>query len=208
MRLHLAMRFCVAIALIGAIAASTTSVFAHEQRDVGNYHFVVGWIVEPSFEGEKNGVDLRITHTSDKSAVTGADQTLKVDITYTPSNTAKTFAIRGIFNDAGHYTADIVPVLTGQYSFHFKGTLEGNAIDQTFTSGDKFGNIEPISDIQFPQVVPQVRELQGVVQSAAAQGQSASDDASSAKTIGVIGIVIGALGLVAAGGALVTARKK
>ncbi|MEX2446065.1 MAG: hypothetical protein WD734_01910, partial [Dehalococcoidia bacterium] len=34
---------------------------AHESRDVGPYNFVVGWMAEPAIEGEKNGIDLRIT---------------------------------------------------------------------------------------------------------------------------------------------------
>ena len=39
----------------------TTTVLAHEGRDVGDYHFVVGFINEPTVEGMLNGVSLRVT---------------------------------------------------------------------------------------------------------------------------------------------------
>mgnify|MGYP001198900173 FL=1 len=39
----------------------TTTVLAHEGRDVGDYNFVVGFINEPAVEGMLNGVSLRVT---------------------------------------------------------------------------------------------------------------------------------------------------
>lgn len=33
---------------------------AHETRTVGTYQLVVGFFVEPAFEGQKNGLDLRV----------------------------------------------------------------------------------------------------------------------------------------------------
>jgi plastocyanin len=39
----------------------TSTVLAHEGRDVGDYNFVVGFINEPAVEGMLNGVSLRVT---------------------------------------------------------------------------------------------------------------------------------------------------
>lgn len=33
---------------------------AHEQRDVGDYTFTVGFLEEPVFTGQKSGLDLRV----------------------------------------------------------------------------------------------------------------------------------------------------
>ncbi len=45
-------------------------VSAHGGREVGEYELTVGFFVEPAYEGEKNGVDLRVV-TGDEEPVEG-----------------------------------------------------------------------------------------------------------------------------------------
>ena len=179
---------------------------AHERRDVSGYGFVVGWLVEPSYEGQKNGVDLRITGKDGKPFV-GAEKTLKLEITHVDSNTTKAFPIKTIFNAPGAYTADLLPTVSGVYKFHFTGTLEATNVDQTFTSGPgTFGNIEPTTAIQFPQAVAGTREIQGAAKSASdaaaaatAAAKSASDAASTARLLAIAGLAVGVIGLALGG---------
>lgn len=192
--------FAVALASLLSIGIAS----AHESRDVGVYRFTVGFFVEPAYEGQKNGIDLRIT--KEGQPLLGAEKTLKADVTFTATQTTKSFPLRTLFNDPGHYTADFFTTAPGQYAFHFTGNLEGTAVDQTFTSGDKFGNVEAVADLQFPQVVPQVREVQASVATAVDDAASAKSKANLAMIVGVIGIVVGVVGLGVAGAA--TMKKK
>jgi hypothetical protein len=68
-------------ARIGAVAAAIVAallpfaVQAHDHREVGGYELTVGFLNEPAFEGEPNGVSLRIAHAGgshDQAA--GADE--------------------------------------------------------------------------------------------------------------------------------------
>ena len=56
--------WCIRAALLLTVlfaVLGTTTVLAHEGRDVGDYNFVVGFINEPAVEGMLNGVSLRVT---------------------------------------------------------------------------------------------------------------------------------------------------
>lgn len=55
-RVRATLLFTVLFAVVG-----TTTVLAHEGREVGDYNFVVGFINEPAIEGMVNGVSVRIT---------------------------------------------------------------------------------------------------------------------------------------------------
>lgn len=191
-------------ALLLALPVATAS--AHENRDVGAYRLTVGFIVEPAFEGIKNGVDLRIAKGG--NPVAGVETTLKVDVTHVSSNTTKTMDLRTIFRDPGHYTNDFIPTAPGQYRFRFFGTIEGVPINETFTSGSGFNNMEPSADLQFPVRLIETRELQGATETALDTASNADDKASSARLIGIIGIIVGAAGVVVGCSALLASRKK
>lgn len=195
------------VALLCALLAAPGIASAHERRDVGGYQFVVGWLVEPSFEGQKNGLDLRITKGG--QPLLGAEKTLKVEVSHVESNTTKAFTIRTIFNDPGHYTADLLPTVSGQYRFHFTGDLEGTKVDQTFTSGPgTFGSVEAPTEIQFPQVVSSGRELQAAVRGVSSAASDAADAASRARTLAIAGLLLGVTGTALGAGGLVLARHR
>jgi hypothetical protein len=182
---------------------------AHETRTVDKYEFVVGWSVEPSYEGETNGVDLRerVPGTPDPTPVEGVEKTLQVEVTHIASGQKVTLPLETVFGTPGRYIAHIVPTVPGQYSFRFFGAVEGTQVNETFTSGDKFGNIEPISDIQFPEKVAQVREVQGVASNALDAADDADSTASSARTIAFVAIGLAVLSGIASG-AVVAMRRK
>ncbi|MEX2373922.1 MAG: hypothetical protein WD800_08995, partial [Dehalococcoidia bacterium] len=143
----------VLAAMLGGVA------LAHESRDVGDYRFVVGFAVEPAFEGEKNGVSLRITD-ADGEPVEGAEQSLQVEVVHADSGASRTTPLRAQFGAPGSYTADLLPTASGVYAFRFFGTVGDLDVDETFTSGEGFNSVEPITDIQFPDEVASGREVQ------------------------------------------------
>ncbi|TAJ18992.1 MAG: hypothetical protein EPO65_07835 [Dehalococcoidia bacterium] len=204
--MSLRLRLAALIAVVLMVGVPSAAL-AHERRDVSGYQLVVGWIGEPALEGEKNGVDLRITQ-GDKP-VEGVEKTLQVEITHKASGTKKTFALRTIFRDPGHYTADIIPTAPGQYEMRFFGKVGTAEFNETFISGPgRYGDIEPTTELAFPVAAPQVREVAGSAKEAIEAARNAEDTASMARTIGIVGIVVGILGLGVGGASLIAARKK
>ncbi len=196
----------VALALLAVSWVGPSSALAHERRTVSGYDLVVGFFVEPALEGEKNGLDLRITKAG--ANVEGAEKTLKWDITHVQSGGTRTYPVRALFGMPGRYTADVIPTLTGQVRFRIYGTIEGTAIDATFVSGPgTFGNVEPVTELQFPVAAAQPRELQGALEAARDEAQAANDAARSARTLAIAGIALGAAGLAAGGAAAVRSRR-
>lgn len=205
------------VLLIALALMATTAVLwpglalAHERRDVGPYLFVVGFIAEPAIEGEKNGVDLRITRGG--QPVEGVEKTLKVEITHVPTGVKKTFDLRTIFRDPGHYTADLIPTAPGQYRFRFFGAMESAQVNETFESGPgRFGDVEPAVALQFPQPLPALAALQEQAAQArmdAAKAKTAADGAGTpGLVLGIIGVVAGVVGISVGGAALARSRRR
>lgn len=200
------MRFIRRSTAAAAIAAAAllllpAFVSAHGGRHVGDYEFTVGFFVEPAYEGEKNGVDLRVAD-GDGEPVEGVEQTLQVEVTH--GDASITMPLRTVFNQPGRYTADFFPTSPGQYTFRFFGTIGSLQVDEAFTSEvDGFNSVQPTEDLQFPQRVASGRELQSAVSGLTVTSESASDAASAAETranialgLGVLGVLLGAGGLV------------
>ena len=219
-------RFAAAVAALAALSLLLISpaedASAHERRTVaGKYTFVVGFITEPVFLEEPNGIDLRITDMQTNQAVEGVDRTLKVDVT--AGGEMKTVNLRARFNMPGAYTADVIPTKGGQWVFRFHGEIEGTPIDERFESGPgRFNEPQPKSDIEFPVKLPTTAQLAEQIaktapsESAAqpagtsADAQRALDKAEDAQRTGTIfglaGIVVGLLGLAVGAYALASRR--
>jgi hypothetical protein len=214
---HLRPRAARTVMLAAAISlallvAGSSPASAHERREVGEYSFLVGFMTEPAYEGQKNGVDFRV-NLGDASGdpVEGAHEGLEVEVTHVDSGTSRTFPLRALFGQPGRYTADLVPTASGGYEFRFFGTIDGTEIDETFQSaslGGGFNDVEPITAIQFPETVAGGRELQGATVGARDAALAAEDAASTARTLGIAGIVLGALGIATGGAGLAVGLRR
>ena len=196
------------------IALLPLAAAAHERREVagGQYELVVGFLDEPAFVGEKNGLDLRVTRpavagttpaagaeggTEEQAGtpVEGLTETLMAEVIY--GDETMELALEPRFRDPGAYAAYFFPTAEGDYTFHISGEIEGTAIDETFTSSPEgFSSVEPREPLEFPK------------------GEAATDGAAAATvadwTAGVAGgpaagLLAGAIGL-AAGGVLLAGR--
>jgi len=177
---------------------------AHEQRSVGNYILTVGFLNEPTYQDQPNGLDLRVTkNDANKTPVSGLDKTLKAEVIFGGETMPLTIspADEDSGKGPGAYEAPFVPTMAGDYTFHITGTIDGQPIDQKFTSSpNTFSSVESLSSAEFPVQVPAMADLANSV-------QQAKDDASTARTLGIIGIIVGALGFVAGGGAIAMSRR-
>lgn len=160
-----------ALFVVVAVAASVTGsrASAHEVRVIGEgrYEVVVGFLDEPAFVGEKNGLDLRVSKlpvageaspvpvdaASANTPVEGLETTLQAEVIYGEQRLALT--LDTVYNGPGQYASYFFPMAEGDYSFHVTGTIEGVAVDETFTSGpDTFSPIQP--RLEFPAATAKV----------------------------------------------------
>jgi hypothetical protein len=215
--------------LLAAMVASTLAgllipllagpAAAHQAKTVGKYHFVVGFGDEPAYAGEKNSVQLLLADANDKP-VTDLGDTLKVAVTTGSAEplqlAMEPFFEVGEFGTPGDYRAFFIPTAPGSYSFHFTGTIKGQKVDQTFRSGPQtFSDIDDPAQVQYPVKQPTGgqlatradRETARINAALTAERDQAKSDASSARTLAVLGLVVGALGLVAGVVALARGRK-
>jgi hypothetical protein len=217
------LKLCVLLsfALMGLVVPGVGPALAHEERDVGPYHLAVGFGQEPAYAGQENSVQMFIHDANDK-AVTDLGDTLKVEVSYQdqtmPAMTMQPNFEVGEFGIRGDYRAFFFPTRPGSYGFHFTGTIKGQNVDETFTSGpDTFSDVEDPSGVEFPVKDPTTgqlaerldRELPRVTATAQAQATVARDRADGARTLAVAGIVLGGMGLgVGAAGLVFGVRRR
>jgi hypothetical protein len=181
------------------VLAAPTPVLAHERRAVGEYTFIVGFLKEPAFEGETNGIDLRVVRTADEQPVEGLEQTLKAEVIVGPNTMP--VPLRPRFRQPGAYNGEFVPTRPGSYTFRFTGSIDGQPINETFESGPgRFDDVRAVAPLQFPDKVPSGAELQRAL--AAAESR-----ANTAFAVAVAGLAAGVAGLLAALWALASRRQ-
>jgi hypothetical protein len=158
--------FGVLVLFFGMVPSGAS---AHEHRDVadGQYSLVVGFLDEPAFTGEKNGLDLRVAKHDPAAAgaettegeeaveeegtpVVGLEDTLKAEVIYGDQKMELTLEPR--FQAPGAYDAHFFPTAAGDYTFRIYGDIEGAAIDETFTSSPEgFSSVQAREDLEFPK---------------------------------------------------------
>lgn len=210
--------------ILAMLVALGAPAAAHEGRHVGDVEMVVGFGQEPAYAGQPNSVELFLSH--DAAPITDLGDTLSVTIGFGDRSTdlsIEPFFEVGGFGIPGDYRAWFIPTRAGQYSFHFAGTIRGTKIDETFTSGPTtFGDVVDPIVAEFPAKDPSNGELaqridreiprlqSSIADVRASVGRSigsAEEEASSARTLAMLGIALGALGLIAAIAAIAMGRR-
>ncbi len=230
-------RTWLAAAVVAALSIAVGTVFAHEGREVGDYSINIGWIVEPAYEGVMNGVEVRVTrvtvsgaddhgesmsstknddardgmamadHHGGAPVVEGLENTLQVEVVYVPTGASRVVNLSADVNEAGRYTAALLPTTPGVYEFRVFGAIEGMQVDETFASrggSGGFDDIRPLAALQFPEELPSAREMEIAVRGAISTAEQARDAAEEgpgvlsivALALGVSGAVLGAAGLI------------
>ena len=147
-----------------SVVAMASPAAAHEQRDIAGLHAEVGWGIEPTYAGFQNSVQLILTDANDQP-VTDLGDTLNVAVTSGNQTTelpvVPDFSLGpDVDGDPGDYRAWIVPTRPGTYSFHFTGTIRGQAVDETFTSSETtFDDVADPTAIEVPAKDPTIGQL-------------------------------------------------
>jgi len=182
------------------VIGATADVLAHVEIDVGDGQYVmeVGFRDEPAYLGQPNALALRVEQyaTGGTEPVNDLAATLSADV----SKDGQAMNLSLVPVGEGEYEAAFVPTATGDYTFRISGTIGEATVDESVTSGPTtFNSVEPLSAIEFPQPLPDPVQLQTAV-------ADANATATTARALGVVGIVAGVLGLIL--GALTLARSR
>ena len=216
----------IGITIIATAAAALAtlpfepSAAAHEGRQAGDLEMVVGFGTEPAYAGYPNSVQLILHHHDGEPVTDLRSGDLGVEVKFgdaTKDVDLEPFFEVGEFGEPGDYRAWFVPTRPGAYTFTFSGNVDGQKVNESFTSApDTFSEVASPAAEEFPVQDPTNgelaeridREVPRLTGQIAAATQAAEDDAGTATTIAVVAIVVGALGLILGAVAVASARKR
>ena len=186
--------FLAATLLLSFLAFNTNSAVAHEEVVIGNISIVGGWLDEPPLVNQLNDIVMIITNASNGEPINNAIAQLEVTLQKGTESRPLEFQPA---EEAGTYTATILPTQTGQYAVVMRGTMAGQAIDGQMQIED----VEDTARFNFPPAttaggggggnqIPQglVEQLQVVIADLTAQVEEANIEAQNANnaTRGII----------------------
>ena len=184
------------IAVLCAVLTTFVSVgvaIAHEERSVGDHTYIVGFIDEPVFPGQKSGLEFGAFHGEEP--LEGLEETLSATVTFgDETRGTRDLAIEPRFGEPGWYESVFFPTAAGPYTFRIFGEVEGEPFDESFSSGpDTFSEVQDVTGGQFPVQFPATGDI---VRDAEA-GAAASTTSTVALVLGGAGLLAGlvALGL-------------
>lgn len=184
----LARRVAVPLMVLGLLLLTAGVVVGHEEREVAGYDVEVGFMNEPVYVGDKSGLEFFV-HKGD-AAVTGLETTLKAEVI--KGDSKRDLPINARWGEDGAYESVFIPTASGPYTFHIFGTIEGNAVDESFTSSpDGFNEVKELASGQFPVQFPAQADL---VADAKA-GKDAASQATIATALGAAALVVGLIGV-------------
>ena len=129
--------------LVAAIVPQTASAHERQVFRIGDraYIFVVGFLNEPVFAGDKSGLGLRIQLADPKAPLTFASSNVKpvekletsLKVEVSSGNRKKVFPLETVFREPGAYRAHFYPTAAATYSFRVFGEMNATPVELTFT---------------------------------------------------------------------------
>jgi hypothetical protein len=198
----------VATVAVGVLIVPAGTAQAHESREVGDLTLIVGWSNEPAYAGFGNEVQVVVNETQGERPVD--DGELQAEVVFGDSGATTQVTLDPAFDSPNEYLGYIIPTRPGTYTFNVTGTVGGETIEETFTSGpDTFNDIQNPSDAEFPEQDPTRGEIAEALErlSGRVEELSASEEPADEGTDVALWVAIGAavLALIAIG---VAARRR
>lgn len=138
----------VGFTLFALLCTLPVTVSAHVTRTIGDseYLVIVGFVVEPPYTDERNGLDLIVRRASDGEPVPYLEETLFAEIIAPDGVTKRTLPVRAVYGKPGYYTADVVLTEPGVYQFRIWGYVHGVEFDEVFATSE----VKPLASLRFP----------------------------------------------------------
>ena len=109
-------------ALIAVLLAGSVAL-AHQSIEVGDgaYRVIVGYLVNPAYTGQMNGIDLAI-RDADSQPQMGLERSILAWV-IAPDGTEVQLTLRANAAKEGWYTGDFIPTVSGNYTFRVSGFI-------------------------------------------------------------------------------------
>lgn len=178
----IALPLAASLLVLSFFSFSPSPALAHEEMIRGDIKIVGGWVDEPPYVGQFNGIVLEITRVSDGQPITNALAQLDVSVKKGTPTRSLDFQRQ---EEPGVYVAEILPTQTGQYAVVMRGTVASQPIDGQIEIED----VEDTARFTFPPAsnggseIPQevIEQLQTVISDLASQVTEANIAAEEAK---------------------------
>lgn len=116
----------LAMALAGGFA------LAHQSKEVGDgaYRVIVGYLVNPAYTGQMNGIDLAIRDANGEPML-GLERSILAWV-IAPDGTELQLTLRANAAKEGWYTGNFIPTVAGNYTFRVTGFVGEVEFDEHF----------------------------------------------------------------------------
>lgn len=116
----------LAMALAGGFA------LAHQSKEVGDgaYRVIVGYLVNPAYTGQINGIDLAIRDANGEPML-GLERSILAWV-IAPDGTELQLTLRANAAKEGWYTGNFIPTVAGNYTFRVTGFVGEVEFDEHF----------------------------------------------------------------------------
>lgn len=117
---------------LAACAALLPLAFAHDTQTVGQgetqYQVTVGYVNEPPYTGQLNGLDL-IIRDMDDQPVENLESSLTAELVAPDGEATRELPLRAQYGEPGYYTSDFILTETGAYTFRIAGFIGELEVD-------------------------------------------------------------------------------
>ena len=144
------------IILLGIILIPSTLSIAHAHTidSVGEYRLEIGWMNEPVFSGETNGIELFVSPLEPglepedqefKDGILGLEKTLKIQLVLKDDKIK--LSLVADHNIPGKYYAFVDPTVSGYYQANILGKIENTTVSLSMHPP----KVEERKYIEFPE---------------------------------------------------------
>jgi hypothetical protein len=136
--------------LLASLAVLLPLAFAHDTQTVGKgknqYQVTVGYVNEPPYTEQLNGIDL-IIRDMDDQPVKNLESSLSAELVSPDGEATRELPLRAQYSQPGYYTSDFILTKTGAYTFRISGFIGELEVNLEVPYDRK---VEPSSDLRFP----------------------------------------------------------
>jgi hypothetical protein len=136
--------------LLLSFAALLSLAFAHDTQTVGEgenqYQVTVGYVNEPPYTEQLNGLDL-IIRDMDDQPVENLESSLSAQLVAPDGEATRDLPLRAQYGQPGYYTSDFILTETGTYTFRISGFIGELEVDLEIPYDHE---VEASSDLRFP----------------------------------------------------------
>lgn len=144
-------RSSVVVALLAVVFAGVFAgtAMAHQTKTVGpngEYSISFGFVTEPIYTNERNGLDIIVRRSDDRSPVSHLEGTMMAEIFSPDGTVSRQLPLRAVWGEEGRYTADIVVTEPGIYTVKLWGFILDLEFEHTFTTHE----VTDFAELLFP----------------------------------------------------------